>query len=211
MRFHRAALLAICIAGCKPNAIAVATAPVLLHITTMRGAPVAGAEVLSGANVVTTSDREGRAQLHIGGLEGDTFQVEVRCPPPLKSPAPFPVRKLSIAGGEAEVDVKCDETRRDLVVVVRAENGPNLPILYLGKEVGRTDRSGSAHLDIDVDVHERVELTLSTDGEVGIHPENPSAAFEPSDSDEIRELAVTFTRDAKKKPRKTVPKGPTIF
>lgn len=201
----------VAFAGCKPAAPTATSAPVVLRIKNTRGAAVVGAEVLSGGDVVTRSNDSGLARLDVGGAEGDTFLVEVRCPPPLKSPAPFPVRKLSIAGGDAEVAVKCEETTRSLVVVVRAENGPNLPILYLGKEIGRTDHSGAAHIEIDADVHERVELTLGTDEEAGIHPENPSAAFEASDADEIRELAVTFTRDAKKKPRKTVPKGPTIF
>jgi hypothetical protein len=109
--------------------------------------------------------------------------------------------------------VKCEETRRTLVVVVRAENGPDLPILHLGKEIGRTDRSGAAHVKIDADVRERIELTLSTAAPemAHVHPENPTQVFEPAEHDEVREFAVTFKRDAKKKPPAPRPTGPRPF
>ncbi len=170
--------------------------------------------VLASSDVVGRSDPQGLVKVNLAGKEGDSVELEVRCPPPLKSPEEkLVIRKLSISGGAAEHAVKCEETRRTLVVVVRAENGPNLPILHLGREIGRTDQAGAATVKIDVDVHERVELTLSTAGDdlVGVHPQNPVAAFEPSSQDEVRELAVTFTRDAKKKPPKVIPKGPVAF
>ena len=203
--------LAVC--GCTPSE-KLASQPVALRVMTTRGAPVAGAEVLAGSTVLGRSDEQGGVKVDVAGREGDSFELEVRCPPPLRSPeAKLVIRKLTIAGGEPEHAVKCEETRRTLVVVVRAENGPNLPILHLGKEIGRTDRSGAAHLKIETDVRDRVELTLSTAGEelANVHPQNPVAAFEPGDTDEVREFAVTFTKDAKRKPPKVVPKGPVPF
>jgi len=189
---------------------------VSLRITTTRGAPVAGAEVIANGstNVVGRSDAQGLVKVDVAGKEGDSVELEVRCPTPLKSPeAKVLLRKLSIAGGNAEHAVKCEETRRSLVVVVRAENGPNLPILHLGKEIGRTDRSGAANIKIDADIRERVELTLSTqDPDLAtVHPQNPAMAFEASAEDEVKEFAVTFTKDAKRKPPKVVPKGPQVF
>ena len=187
---------------------------VVLRITTTRGTPVSGAEVRLKNEVVGRSDEKGAVRVELGGREGDTFELAVHCPAPLRSPAdPIVARRFEIRGGDAEQTVKCQETRRTLVVVVRAENGPNLPILYLGKEIGRTDRSGAAHVKIDADVHERVELTLSTAGEewAGVHPQNPIAAFEPGENDDVREFAVTFTRDAKKKPPAPPATGPTVF
>lgn len=206
----RLAALAL-VTACSPPAPPAPSAPIAVHVATTRGAVVAGAEVLSGSNVVAVTDASGNARLDVGGREGDTFEVEVRCPQPLRSPAPLTVRKLSIAGGATEMTVKCEETTRTLVVVVRAENGPNLPIIHLGKEIGRTDRSGAAHIKIEADVHERVALTLDTEGLQGVHPQNPTTAFEPNENDEVRELAVTFTRDAKRKPSKPPPKGPVAF
>jgi hypothetical protein len=187
---------------------------VVLRVTTTRGAPVAGAEVRLEGSLVARSDDSGAARFLIGGRNGESFAAQVQCPAPLKSPArPVVVRRLDIQGGAAEHSVKCEETQRKLLVAVRAENGPNLPILYLGNEIGRTDRSGAAHIKIDAEIHERVELALSTaEGDmVAVHPQNPIAAFEAADHDELREFAVTFTRDPKKVVRRAAPRGPQVF
>lgn len=177
------------------------------------------------------SDDAGVARLVIGGREGDSFEVRVQCPAPLRSPArPVVVRRLAIQGGEPEHAVKCEETRRTLIIAVRATvkdpnasakasktpkplDLPSLPILYLGAEVGRTDRSGAAHVKIDADTRERVTLTLGTTSAdmVDVHPQNPVASFEPADFDEVREFPVAFTRDAKKKPRRRGPTRPIRF
>jgi hypothetical protein len=190
------------------------TASVVLRVTTTRGQPVAGAEVQIRNAVVARTDDAGTARLVVGGRDGDSFELHVECPPPLRSPLrPVIVRRLDIQGGEAEHAVKCEVTQRTLIVAIRADNGPDLPILYLGNEIGRTDRSGAAHVKIDADVRERVELSLSTaDPKMkDIHPQNPGAVFEPSDHDDVREFAVDFKRDVKKRRAPAVRRGPAVF
>ncbi|MBS2015312.1 MAG: hypothetical protein JST00_20665 [Deltaproteobacteria bacterium] len=187
---------------------------IAVRVTTTRGAPVEGAEIVLGATVLARSDARGAATVDVAGREGDSFELETRCPAPLKAPkAPLVVRRLTIGGGDVEHAVRCEETRRTLAIVVRAEGGPDLPILYLGKEIGRTDASGAAHVKLELDVRDRVELTLDTHAEsmADAHPKNPSFVFEPAESDEVKELAVTFTRDAKRKPSRTAPKGPILI
>lgn len=207
-------LLAALACACEQRVTEAPPAHVVLRVSTTRGEPVAGADVRMRNTVVARSDEVGAAHLEVSGRDGDSFELYVQCPPPLRSPArPVVVRRLDIQGGAVEHAVKCEPTRRTLLVAVRADRGPDLPILFLGSEIGRTDQSGAAHIKLDADIHERVELALSTAGGemVGVHPQNPVAAFEPSDHDEMREFAVTFTRDAKKKPRKAAPRGPTVF
>lgn len=206
-------LAVLLVSGCKTKPVP--TLPkISIRASTTRGAPVTGAEVMMAGVVLARSDAAGAAKVDVGGSEGDTFELQVRCPSPLKSPAaPLVIRRLEIAGGDVEHAVKCEETRRTLVVVVRAEGGPDLPILYLGKEIGRTDASGAAHVRLDTDIKDRVELILGTDGAqmAGAHPQNPSATFEPADHDEVKEMSVTFKRDAKPKPHRVAPKGPVQF
>lgn len=210
-------LLAVLLAsGCKTKPVpsGPGESKISIRASTTRGAPVTGAEVMMAGVVLARSDAAGAAKVDVGGSEGDTFELQIRCPSPLKSPvSPLVIRRLQIAGGDVEHAVKCEETRRTLVVVVRAEGGPDLPILYLGKEIGRTDASGAAHIRLDTDIKDRVELILGTDGAqmAGAHPQNPSATFEPSDHDEVKEMSVTFKRDAKPKPHRAVPKGPVQF
>ncbi len=191
---------------------------------------MAGAEVRLSDDTASRSDDAGMARLVIGGREGDSFEIRVQCPPPLRSPSrPVVVRRLAVQGGEPEYAVKCEETRRTLIVAVRATialpkgtkapKNPEsldlagLPILYLGTEVGRTDRSGAAHVKVDADTRERVALTLDTTRAdlVDIHPQNPEFSFEPADHDEVRGLQGEFTRDAKKKPLRRGPTGPIRF
>lgn len=187
-------------------------ASVTLRVTTTRGQPVVGAEVSLQRSVVARSDETGTARLEVRGRDGESFELYVNCPPPLRSPVrPVIVRRLDIQGGSAEHSAKCEETRRTLVVAVRAENGPDLPIIHLGREVGRTDRSGAAHIKIDADIRERIELTLSTAAMTKVHPQNPAAVYEPANHDEIQRFAVTFTSDPKKVPRKPVVTGPILF
>jgi hypothetical protein len=169
------------------------------------GAPVANADVFAGPTKVAHTDRDGSATLYITGAEGDTFFVRVDCPQGFRSPnEPLSVRRLGIAAATSvpEYDVICHELRHTMVVAVRAEGGPDLPVLYLGKEVARTDRSGAAHVTIAMDVHERIELMLGTAGKENekIHPQNPVSVFEMPDHDDIQVFPVTFTRDVKKAP-----------
>jgi hypothetical protein len=173
------------------------------------GTFVPNADVYAGAVLVARTDREGLARLDIRGGEGDTFNVRVDCPPGYRSPNdPLPVRRLAIAATASvpEYDIVCHELRHTMVVAVRAEGGGNLPVLYLGKEVARTDRSGAAHVTIAMDVHDRIELTLATAGKANekIHPQNPASVFEMPDHDDIQVFPVTFTRDA---PPKAAPRG----
>lgn len=193
--------------------------PVVLRITTPRGAPVAGAEVRVRNSVVARSDETGAASLLLTGLDGESYELQVQCPAPMRSPPrPIVVRRLAVSGGQAEHQVRCEETRRTLLVAVRADSapkarvhdGPNLPIFYLEREIGRTDSSGAAHVKIDADIHEDVELRLGTEG-TKIHPQNPRTRFAAADHDEIREWAVEFTRDAPPKPKVVVKTGPRPF
>jgi hypothetical protein len=172
---------------------------ILLRTRSDVGGPVANADVYAGPTLLARTDREGLAHLNVAGAEGATFYIRVDCPTGYRSPnEPLAVRRLGIAAATAaEYDVVCHELRHTMVIGVRAEGGPDLPVLYLGKEVARTDRSGAAHLTIAGDVHGRIELTIGTPGKENekIHPQNPATVFEMPDHDDIQVFPVTFTRD----------------
>jgi len=178
---------------------------ITVRARTETGAHVANADVFAGSMLVAHTDRDGLARLDIRGAEGDTFYVRVDCPAGYRSPnEPLAVRRLGIAASTSlpEYAVVCHEMRHTMVVAVRAEAGPDLPVFYLGKEVARTDRSGAAHVTVAMDVHERIELMIGTAGKDNekIHPQNPVSVFEMPDHDDIQLFPVTFTRDVKKPP-----------
>src|SRR5262249_3991551 len=105
------------------------------------GRPVAGAMVMRGQKQIGTTGADGRAILTVAGLEGDVTDVTIKCPPELQSPAkPLAVRLTRIAESKApEYGVPCPPMLRHVVVAVKAENGANLPVVYLNKPVTRTD------------------------------------------------------------------------
>ena len=189
--------------GCEPPPPPAVSIAVRARAET--GAPVADADVFAGAIRVARTDREGLARLDVTGVEGATFYIRIECPAGYRSPNdPLSVRRLGIAAATAvpEYDVVCHEMRHTMVIGVRAEGGPDLPVLYLGREVARTDRSGAAHVTVAMDVHERIELMIGTSGKDNekIHPQNPSSVFEMPDHDDIQVFPITFTRDVKKAP-----------
>ena len=76
-----------------------------------------------------------------------------------------------------------------VVIGIRAENGSNLPVTYLGKEVGRTDACGTAHIVLSVKANEQLALVLDTksggDKAPKLRPESPSLTFVAKDQDDF--------------------------
>jgi hypothetical protein len=72
-----------------------------------------------------------------------------------------------------------------------------LPVRYLGREVARTDASGTAHVLLQVPPQESFTLELLTDEAEGgkLHPTNPTATFLVGDRDEVFVLDQKFVRD----------------
>jgi len=209
-----AAMVTCALVSCEPPPAPAVT--VTVRARTETGTAVANADVFAGPTLVARTDREGLARLDIRGAEGDTFYVRVDCPTGFRSPnEPLSVRRLGIAATTAlpEYDVVCHEIRHTLVVAVRAEGGADLPVLYLGKEVARTDRSGAAHVTVAMDVHERIELMIGTSGKDNekIHPQNPVSVFEMPDHDDMQVFPVTFTRDVKKAPPRAGGRRISVF
>jgi len=170
------------------------------------GEAIAGAEVFQGPSLIARTGEAGTARIEVQGREGDSFSIVVRCPPAYRSPeAPIEVRRLEVSSDNAKTpayEVRCVKLRHFMVVAVLAENGPDLPVVYLGREVARTDASGAAHVVLEMNVHDRAELMLSTSGRESekLHPQNPVSVFEMADHDDLQLFTLTFTRDPKKRP-----------
>ena len=112
-----------------------------------------------------------------------------------------------------EYDVACPPLLREVVVAVRTENGPNLPVMYLGREITRTDESGAAHVLLSVAPSEPVEIVLDTNSLAGqrLHPKNPALSFVVPPHDDVVLFDQRFTVDADPKPRAAAalrPQGP---
>jgi hypothetical protein len=99
-----------------------------------------------------------------------------------------------------------------LVVAVRAQNGLNLPLRYLGREIARTDESGVCHALLQLPPSESVTLTLDTSGADKLRPKSPEFKFTVPPHDEVVVFDQSFAREVEPKPavrrRRKVVVGP---
>ena len=197
-------------AACAPPPASPST--IFVRVIDESKQPVTGAEIATGSSVISTTDTAGRAEVTVNGREGTTFDVEVRCPNGYRSPkgSTVTVRKFDAALPPAEYVSTCARSRHSIGVTIHAVGGPNLPVLHLGKEIARTDAAGEAKVQLEGDVHERLELTLSTAAPelAKMHPQNPFATFEIEEHDAVAPFDVKFTKD--KPPKKRVAGKPAI-
>ena len=171
------------------------------------GHALAGVRMLHRGKVVATTDAEGQAPLQLTGQEGETFDFDVRCPQGFRSPnAPVSVvlRRTVEGSAPARFPIRCIPRERTLVVAVKAEGGANLPVLYLGREVARTDGSGAAHVAFRLASTDAVPLTLDTTEQPKLRPQNPSMTFHGADRDQLMPFAQKFDLE-QPKPRATAP------
>jgi hypothetical protein len=192
---------------------------VVVRVSSDPGRPVAGASIFEDQLPVARTDDTGAATLELRGTEGDSFQIGVRCPEGFVSPREPTRVVLRTLGGTTrlpEYEIRCPPTERTMVIAVRTSGVPEIPVRYLGRELGRTDASGAAHVQLRAAPGERVELVLDTSelADPWIFPKSPAVQLVVADSDEVISIAQHFDRDpppprkgpAKPGPCKLVPR-----
>lgn len=177
---------------------------VLVKVTGDPGQPLEGASILFNAKPIKTTDKTGSAPLTLTGNEGDTYDVTVKCPAGYQSPTKpisITLHRFAEPSKVPEYEVSCPPTTRTIVVAVRAENGANLPVLYLGRAIGRTDSAGAATVLLEnLDADSQFELTLDTTekGNEGLKPQNPTNTFTVKRADDVLTYDVKFAIEKKK-------------
>lgn len=152
----------------------------------------------------------------MGGREGATYILDVRCPTGYRSPeAPLEIRRLDNgSAAPPEYVTRCNRLRHKLVVNVKVTGLPgSLPVLYLGKPLTRTDADGKARVTLEGDALERIDLKLDTSDAsfAKVHPQSPTGSFEIPNVDGETTFEVKFTQD-KKAPKKVVKRsGPVAM
>jgi hypothetical protein len=208
-------LASAAIAGCDRDAAAT-TYAVSVVVEADPSRPVASASIVRDGTLLGTTGADGKATVRLRGAEGDVAAVGVRCPADYASvgaPLEIPLHRLADPTRMPTYRVVCSPETRTVVVAVRATNGPNLPVLYLGKEVARTDSSGAAHIELHLRPGERFELTLGTNDPdaTRLMPQNPSRVFVAKDQDELLVFDQRFDLEKPKTPLAATATGPKPF
>lgn len=151
--------------------------------------PMKGARVTYKGKEVGVTNDAGTVDFKLTGAEGQIYELMVKCPDGFTSPPKaiaVALRRLA-ESARPEYRADCPPSLRKVVVAVRADNGKDLPVMHLGREVARTDESGAAHVLLTVPPNQLVQLKLSTDDPAAkdLRPQNPIASFEVKDRDEV--------------------------
>jgi hypothetical protein len=178
--------------------------------------PVPSASIVRDGTLLGTTGADGKATVRLRGSEGDVAALGVRCPADYTNaaaPLEIPLRRLADPSRLPTYRVVCSPVTRTVVVAVRATNGPNLPVLYLGKEVARTDASGAAHVELHLRPGERFELTLGTTEPAAarLMPQNPSIVLVAKDSDDLLLFDQRFDAEKPKSAAAPTSAGPKPF
>jgi hypothetical protein len=176
---------------------------VIVRVTSDPSQPLEGATVTFAGKTIATTDAKGAAKLELKGRQGDAYEVSVNCPAGYESPPKsivIALRHMADPSQMPEYDVSCPKSSRTVVVAVRTENGAGLPVLYLGREVARTDTSGAAHVLLaNMPRDAQFDLTLDTGGKGAeqLRPKSPTASFAVKGQDDVFVFEQRFTIEAK--------------
>jgi hypothetical protein len=163
---------------------------IVIRVESDPGRPLPGAIIMKGGKEGPTTDSDGKVVLKIPGLEGESVDLIIRCPADyVSSPKPLTV-SLRHGSKLPEYSWSCPPSIRHMVVAVRAENGPNLPVVWFGKVIGHTDANGAFTALFPLRPGDPLELTLDTSDKANdrIHPKSPTGSFTMKAYDDV----VTF-------------------
>lgn len=179
--------------------------PVIIRVDSDPGVPLANAMVVRKDRVLGVTGADGRLPVTFQGTEGDVLEVKVKCPEGYetpKAPVPVPLRRLS-ENRPAEYSARCAPTFRRVVVAIRADNGPYVPVMYLNQMVARTDASGAATILANVRPGEQLSFMLKTSADAAFvrhEPVDPVVGYLVQATDEV----VVLSQEFKVKPKPKV-------
>ena len=213
----RVVLLVALVAACASSACGGLDPPVqkpfqfYVKVESDPSHPLTGAFVLRNNLSIASTGMDGKAMITLKGKEGDVTDVVVKCPDTFQSPTkPLSVRLTRLAADESKIPeylVSCPPSTRRVVVAVKADNGPNLPVYYLNELITRTDASGAAHFALKVPPNTSFTVRLDTSENPKLKPPNPNRTFGVGVSDDILVFEQKFQAE---KARYVAPRGPQI-
>ena len=147
-----------------------------------QGIPLAGVTVSANGQPLGQSDETGLIGAVLEGPTGTMMQIAYECPEGHEQPErPKPLVLTTFqtldpeAGPRAlEMNLECPPLQRWAALVVRTGQ-PDLPILIEDEEVARTDGSGVAHHIFRGAPNARYRVTISTEANPNLRPQNPRA------------------------------------
>jgi len=163
------------------------------------GVRLRGMLVSVDGDPVGESSSKGLVRTKIYGVPGQRFRIKHDCPDGHEGPSEPKILRLrrfeGIDGSEPaamEITLGCEPTRRLAVFIVRAKNGPDLPVLLDGERLARTNGSGVAHFSTWGAAGTDYTVELDTREHPHLFPRLPLYLFTLPDADEIFVINQSF-------------------
>jgi hypothetical protein len=150
------------------------------------GEPLLGAVVSYRKGEPAMTGADGRVELVFHGADGDVREVTVACPPGHQQAGnALQIRLTRLASTQLpEYQVSCPPLRRKVVVAVRADNGPFLPVKYLNEVVATTDEAGAAHFALTIEPGS-FSVALDTSDRKDLKPPSPARVMTVGQQDDV--------------------------
>ena len=182
--------------------------------------PLEGVSITVNEQVAGTTSAEGLLQQDLTGPEGAPVSVGAQCPDGYTLRGESQVHTLrrvisldpATAQRGIQVQFSCAPEHRDAVVIVRATDRPGLPVELDGREVGRTDANGVAHVHVRMSPQTSFQLRIATASNARLRPQNPSRSFTVPDRDEVFVFDQSFEEEAppRRRVRRAAPRTAPI-
>lgn len=156
--------------------------------------PLADVAVQAGS-VVATTGRDGRATLALAGPDGTKVDLAVTCPPGFAPPSRATRVTIARTSHAPEYELACRHVDRGLLVAIRTTNAANVPIVYLEREIARTDDAGYALVRLEPKAGETLTFTLDTSSPrfKMLRPQRPELSLPTPEGDDAIAVEQKFT------------------
>jgi hypothetical protein len=181
---------------------------VLVKVSADVGKPLPGVAVRPSSGKPALTDARGVARLGIPGEEGAKVDLAVVCPEGYAAPANATRITIRRASRVPEFEIPCKSFEHAVLIAFKTSGAAGIPILYLGREVARTDASGHALVELEPKVGETLEFVLDTsDAKLGaLRPQSPTRSVRVPDGDEVFTVEQKFLEEKPKIVRKAAKK-----
>ena len=170
---------------------------VAVSVEADKGVPLPGAVIQRNNEPIGRTEGTGKAILTFVGQDGDQLDVWVKCPDGFDSPQKPTTLMLRRLSGDklAEYSVTCPPAERKVVVAIRADNGGNLPVKYLNKDIARTDPWGAATFMLSGKPGDKLDFVLDTSDKAyeRLQPQSPTVSVVVDAKDSFYPLDQPFT------------------
>lgn len=163
------------------------------------GVGLSQAQVFVDGEPLGMTDSKGLVRGMIQGQPGQRLRVEHRCPKghrPPSEPQFVRLRRFEAIDTSRpialQITLACRPSQRLAAFIVRARNGPDLPVLLNGQSMTRTNRSGVAHFSIWGSVGTEYLVELDTKEHPGLRPRSPTHVVTLPDANEIFVINQSF-------------------